>query len=383
MQMLEAHPFWGHLLMQVKIVARTGLGAIAATDCIDHIWIDPERTQLLSLPQLGFVLAHEVGHQALMSHERARGRDRFRWNCATDYAINRIVAGMQRPGTYGERLYEPIEGILLDHRFDGMIAESIYEQLDRDALPEPTVVALSIGSAHGGDPKVEDHGGAIDVHLPLDLTPEQVEELDNRVRAAVRAWEDQDRQGHCPGDIARRFSATGPARVHWTHVFRQFAQTATARDDYALCRPNPRYLEQGFVVPGRFSERTGQVVVAVDTSGSMRPDQLDAIGRELGVIASEVEELIVIVADSEVQQVVVGVDAVEAFLAAGEMRGGGGTDHRPVFAWTEAHGLRPDLFIGVSDLYSSFPGNPPPYPVLWLVPRRHGEVPFGQAVSPD
>ena len=56
------------------------------------------------------VLAHELGHHLLATADRRRGRRAHRWNCATDYAINRIVAAIEHPARPGERLYRSPDG---------------------------------------------------------------------------------------------------------------------------------------------------------------------------------------------------------------------------------------------------------------------------------
>ena len=88
MQMLEMHPFWGYLLLQMRLVPALRLPAFAATDAINHIWFNPALTRDLDVRELGFVLAHEVCHQVLASMERRNGREEFKWNIATDYTIN-------------------------------------------------------------------------------------------------------------------------------------------------------------------------------------------------------------------------------------------------------------------------------------------------------
>ena len=45
MQMLEMHPFWGYLLLQMKLVPASELPAFAATDAVSHIWFNPELTR--------------------------------------------------------------------------------------------------------------------------------------------------------------------------------------------------------------------------------------------------------------------------------------------------------------------------------------------------
>ncbi len=384
-QMLDLHPFWGYLLLQVRLVPAPHLGAFAATDCVRTIWYNPLRTQHLSLPQLGFVLAHEVGHQLFATEPRRRGRVTSLWNCATDFAINRVVAQIEHPARPRRRLYEPPEGtfpelgevrILLDKRWDGMIAEAIYEYLAAETLPDPVsvTVELEVFSAGGTEstkgtgaaggrplriPNVTDHGGGVDIHLPGDLTPLERDALPQRLGAAVDAALRSGRPGDVPAEALRQVRLARRPRVPWGRVFRRYVGAAVAQDDYSRRHPNRRYLEQDLVVPGLYSERLGTVVVAVDTSSSMRQDDLDAVASELAHLADLVDDLTLLVADTAVRQVVTGDDVVP-FLREGGLRGGGGTDHRPVFAWVAQRRLRPDVFLGLTDLETILPPRPPP-----------------------
>jgi len=110
LQLMDLHPFWGYLLAHLRILHAPQLCSFAATDCRRHVWPNPLLTRHLSLPQLGFVLAHELGHHLLATADRRRGRRAHRWNCATDYAINRIVAAIEHPARPGERLYRSPDG---------------------------------------------------------------------------------------------------------------------------------------------------------------------------------------------------------------------------------------------------------------------------------
>ncbi len=395
LQLMDLHPFWGYLLAHLRILPSPGLGSFAATDCWRHVWYDPLLTQHLSQPQLGFVLAHELGHHLLASADRRRGRQPHRWNCATDYAINRIVAAIQHPARPGELLYRSPDGtypdqgtvrILLDERWDGMIAEAIYEYLDDAELPVPATLTVRLepddsdGSESMRVPNITDHGGGLDIHLPAELTPEQRQEVRERIAAAVEHAASRQRRGDIPGQVLRELGAVGRSRVPWRRLLRRYAGSAMARDDYALHRPDRRFVEHDLVVPGRWSEGLGQVVVALDTSASIAPALLQAVGAELRALAGRARETLLLVADAQVQQVVSDLE-LEAFLKRGRAKGGGGTDHRPVFAWLRERGVRPDLFVGITDLYSRFPERPPGYPVLWLVPRKHADAPWGQVVG--
>jgi predicted metal-dependent peptidase len=377
MHMLERHPFWGYLLMNVQLIADPTLPAIAATDCVRRIWYDPRRTRALDFRALGFVLAHELGHQVYATAERARGRNHHLWNIATDYAINRIVARIVDPVT-GDAAYHAPPNILLHGRFDGMTAEQIYEALQED----PVGVLLMRGypdpkAVDAAGQRTSDHSGGIDVHLPGELDDEAREEVAKRLRGALSHATAQG-AGHVPGELARLVGA-GRATVPWQRLFRRLVATSTTRDEYDPRRPHPRWAGEGFVVPSLSGERGGRVVVALDTSGSMSAESLASACAEIRALAQQVEDLIILVADARVQEVV-ELDALERWLKRGRARGGGGTDHRPVFEWIARSGRPPDLFVGLTDLRSQFPDCKPPFPVLWVVPEFHREAPFGRVI---
>ncbi len=375
-QMLELHPFWGHLLLQLRLVLEPTLPAIAATDCLRHIWLNPLRTHALTTRQLGFVLAHEVGHQVYATLTRARGRDQRLWNCATDYAINRIVASIPNASGTGP-MYEPPPGILLDRRFDGLLAEAIYDVLREEASGgdeggSTTTVVEVAGQS------VEEHGGGLDVHLPRDLDVDAREEVAERVRAAVANHRARGSRGDLPAGLSIALNGARP-RIPWQRLLRRHVSTALDRDELDPRRPNRRWLHEGFMVPGLAGEHPGLVIVALDTSGSMNREQLSEACAEVRVLATQVSELRVIVADAAVQEVI-ELDQMDRWLARRAVRGGGGTDHRPVFEWVRKSRRPPDLFVGMTDLESAFPARAPGYPVVWICPEAHGLAPWGQIV---
>jgi predicted metal-dependent peptidase len=68
--------------------------------------------------------------------------------------------------------------------------------------------------------------------------------------------------------------------------------------------------------------------------------------------------------------------------ASVRVRGRGGTDFRPVFAWVAerwaAGVMRPDGLIYLTDGFGRFPDPAPAYPVLWVVtPHGARDIPFG------
>jgi predicted metal-dependent peptidase len=410
LQMLELHPFWGHLLVQMEVVASPELASFAATDCQRTIWFNPNRTRHLSSAQLGFVLAHELGHVFLVSGERRRGRDLYLWNAATDYVINRLVSRIQHPARPGRPLYVSPNGIypelgeiqiLLDQRFEDRIAEAIYERLaaEQDRGTVEVTVKLALPGNGGGQlniPNVSDHQGGIDIHLPTGFDGEMSDSVAETLQAAVTAWVQSGRRGDVPGSVHRLLVPNQQPTIAWHQVLRRYLGHAMSRAELSYQRPNLRYLvptprsgnaayfgrrpDEGFILPGASQGGLGYVIVALDTSASMDRTILDQVAAELRAVAHQVEDITLIVADAKVHHVEHG-GAIDKLLSQGRVRGGGGTDHRPVFHWIRQQGRQPDLFIGLTDLYSCFPDTPPAYPIIWVAPKAHGQAPWGQILN--
>ena len=386
MQMLEMHPFWGYLLLQVRLVPAPDLPFFTATDNIRHIWFNPKLTRDLDIRELGFVLAHGVCHQVLASAERRNGREEFKWNMAMDYAINALVNAIRVPGTpqwSDDRLYRMPPGALFDPAYRDFIAEVIYEHLCRKELEAgPVEVSLVLPDADGKIldlPSVSDHHGGIDIHLPYELDADQRAILQDRIRSAVENFHANSDRGDMPESLLRSIGLLDAPKIPWQRVLHRYADTILNGDDYSLAHPNKRYLLYDAIVPGHYGETVGVLVVALDTSASMTADEIRAVAGEIRGMVPHAQDVTLIVADSAVHQVI-PLDGLEEVLKSGNFCGGGGTDHVCVFEYIAEHHLNPRLFIGLTDLYSRFPEEKPPYPVLWLVPEVHDDPPWGKVI---
>ena len=122
----------------------------------------------------------------------------------------------------------------------------------------------------------------------------------------------------------------------------------------------------------------GELVIVVDTSGSIGREALEQFAGEIAAINQDAQpELIrVIYCDAAVQ-------GVEEFSPSEPIRlspkGGGGTDFVPPFRWVEEDGILPQCMIYLTDLCChSFP-EPPDYPVLWVTDSQQ-VAPFGETL---
>jgi predicted metal-dependent peptidase len=168
--------------------------------------------------------------------------------------------------------------------------------------------------------------------------------------------------------------------VDWRAVLREFV-TRTAKNDYRMTPPNRRFVHQGLYLPVIRGDELGDVLLAVDTSGSVGDAVLKVFAGEVqGVLdAYEAARLTILYHDSKVRHVQrweTGDGPIKL-----EPKGGGGTDHRPVFDWIEAAGVDAVCLVCLTDMASFFPERGPDLPVLWASVAKGVKAPFGRLVE--
>ena len=324
----------------------------------------PEFVTGLSPDELLGVFAHEVMHNALAHPVRRGTRDPVRWNVACDLAVNPLLrdAGFVLPAA---RLM-PGEGTYA-HLPPGKSADEYYGRLATPDSTPPTVDS-------GGPAESPDPGGCGGVVDPSPGSPGEVEAIAAQWEVAVVQAEHVAKgRGDLPAGLGRVVDGIQHPPLDWRDVLRAFV-SSQARDDYSWSRPNRRFLWQGLYLPGLHSEELGDVVIAVDTSGSVGP-------RELGVFATEVNGILaafecaatVLYHDTEVQKVQ-HWQSRDGHLILDPV-GGGGTSHGCVFEWLDRSGSSPACVICLTDLETRFPQSPPAVPVLWAVVGDNAATP--------
>ena len=352
-QLVVDAPFFGSLALRLALVEDKGTET-AYTDG-QVLGYNPAFIAGLPMPYIKTLVAHEVMHVACLHHTRRNGRNTVKWNLAADHAINWILvrAGFALP-----------EGALLDHRYSNLSAEAIYEQLPDP--PEGQGKPCVLGEVRDAPAPSSGNFKAAEAGWKVAIT-----------QAAQQA----KAMGSLPGGIRRLVDSVVGARVDWRELLRHYIEK-DARNDYAWLPPNRRWLSSGACMPGLHSKEPGQVVVAVDTSGSIDDRLLTRFGAEASGLLEDYDTTIhVIYCDTKVQ----GVQSFERQDLPLKLnpQGGGGTDFRPVFDWVAQQGLEPCCLAYLTDLECSrFPGQAPEYPVLWLCTvAAKRNIPFGQVVE--
>jgi predicted metal-dependent peptidase len=386
-QLLLNHPFFGTLCVRLKLVP--GSLPTMATDG-RRIVYNPAFVVGLSSAELEGVLAHEVLHCALAHHCRRGQREPDLWNQAADYAVNPILLG-------SGVVLPP--GVLVDAAFADLSAEEIYSRLlNRRKTDE----------AHGSENPPSGQGRGEQQPRPPAGNPANQEQLPSPRPAAIgevmdavgeddqpasqaerqsqeREWAIASEQairsakacGQEPAGVERALEEERCGRVDWRSVLRDFV-SASRPSDYSWTPPNRRHVARGLYLPSVVRSGVGEIVIAVDTSGSIGVEELNQFAGEITAIAQDVQPDVihVVYCDAAVQNVQEVVPPEAVVLAPA---GGGGTDFRPPFAWVEERGLAPACLIYLTDLCCRSYPEPPDYPVLWVTDSRR-TADFGETL---
>ena len=438
-------PFLGALVLRLPMSAVDGEWcATTATDA-RRFYYNPEFIDSLSMSQTQFMLAHEALHCALSHFARRQHRIQHRWDLACDYAINPLLIedGLTPPpncnvmpqylGMTAEEIYPLID----ENDETETVDQHLFDQDNQSGggqqgqAPEKPDNAQPQSGKGGGDTRREDdsdaggqsprddrsdqrdgRGAAPSEAEPSESNQSASEQPDpDRADAQQRNSGDsgqgdptppplnaEERQtlevqwqqrlagaaqqamqaGKMGGTIARMVDHLLQPQLPWRMLLARY-MTAMARDDFTYMRPSRR--EGDAILPSLKSAQL-EVVVAIDTSGSIRAAEMDEFLSEISALKGQMRARVTLLAcDTELAEGSPWVfEPWEDFRCPARIKGGGGTDFRPVFKWLDSEGQQPDLLVYFTDTRGLFPPREPNYPVIWLV-KGKDTVPWGQRVQ--
>ncbi|MGQ9861450.1 MAG: vWA domain-containing protein [Thiobacillaceae bacterium] len=398
-------PFLGALVMHLPLKAADPKWcATTATDA-RYFYYNPSYIGRLTLEQTQFVLAHEAMHCALSHFARRNHRQKHRWDVACDYAVNMILDD--------ERMRGP-EDALMNAAYRGLTAEEIYPLLHEDP-PEKTqdMHLFDNESSEGGgesesmeqdagqgqgneDREDQSEGGggrpqqqegqgsqpqeASDVQEAPPPPPMDPDKLDEQWKSRLAAAAHAARQaGKLSQSLMRLVDNLLAPQLPWRALLARYMMNA-ARDDYSFQRTSRR--DTGAALMPRLYSQSVNVVVALDTSGSIKDEELREFLSEVDALKGQVRAEVTLHAcdDKLCAHGPWRFAQWEPVTLPEGVSGKGGTDFRPVFEWLERERLNPDLLVYFTDAEGKFPEREPQYPVVWLV-KGKAPVPFGVRIQ--
>lgn len=372
-QLNVKYPYFGMLASRLKHEESEKVNAYASNGA--RFLYNDEFIQKCSIEELMFTLTNAVMHHVLAHQQRRLGRKGHLWQLATDFAINNILKqnGMIIP-----------KGANFNEEFAKMYAEEIYEALKEeyygdmaDAYDED-----DFGSDTPPNIKLNPEEAASDEEYNAFANLEQIDdELDpqnesNWQYADSVAREVANRKSAMPSGFERLAKKMKASGVDWRFELYN-AINRHMRNNYAFMPPNKKHIYRGIALPSLASD-TLSLCVAIDTSGSIDESLLGAFMEEFKAIMTNFPavKIELIIADAKVH--------CHYTFQGGEkldfpIKGGGGTDYRPVFEYIDANLPMNTMLLYFTDGDGWFPKIPPSYEVLWALSRQ-AKVPFGRGL---
>lgn len=359
-----SHPYLGTALWVVPRIPCPGLGTVAV-DAGWRLFYDPAVVVNWSVAQTAGVLYHEILH--LLRNHADRGRithDPRRWNLAADAEINDDLVGenIRLPGT-------PV----LPAQFgkpDNLTAEEYFLAIPQDServdAGEGTASApdsrCGPGATGIAEPWFTDATRALaeisgDGPVHAGLSPGHAQVVRQAVANQIRSFG----IGSVPGHLARWAGDLTDPKVDWRQELATLVRNATAdamgASDYRYRRPSRRQSAFPDIILPSLRQPVPNIAVVVDTSGSMRGNDLETALTEINGILNATgtnRQCTVLSVDAQVQACRKVFHAAEVVV-----KGGGGTDMRRGIAGASTLTPRPDVVIVLTDGHTPWPTIPP------------------------
>ena len=346
------HPFFASILMKRQLIEDETIPT-AAVDQRGQIYINPVWFDTLSVDEIVFVLAHEIGH-VIGQHATRRGtRNAKKWNIAGDAWINDMLKA--------SGIGQPISGCVDMPGSKVETVDEIYNKLPDGDGPGP--------------------GGTGDdiIERGSPLTPAEATRVDAETRVEIaQAAQAAKAQGKMPAALAKIIADLIDPGTPWHEILERY-MTSYTRGDYTWSRPNRRFADIAYLPSTGKVAEMGEIVVQVDVSGSISQRELAHYNGHLSRIIEQCnpERVHVLYVDTAVAKHQVFEQGEEVTL---EFYSGGGTDMEAGFDFIAKEGIDPEVFVCLTDGYTDFNvANAPSYPVLWCI-SSDIEAPYGENI---
>lgn len=423
-ELLRKQPFFGSLALRLPLRADSSRKTLASDG--REIRYSPAWVAETAAHAIEAAIARTVLACALKHHTRRRDRDPGRWQRASQLVTHPLVrdAGFTLPPDA-----ETWEGLSVEEAYDRLPEPGGDGEAGNRAPPAAGAGPSAGGqpdAEQGNDPSADDTGNdpcdtnsdsepgrstpdasgdAPPSHDPAG-TGEVMDspgaggregpdaDLSESARTAEeQAWDEAMHQaaslakaeGKLPGAVEETVRGAHVAKLDWRALLRRYMADA-AKSDYSWSAPNRRFIDGGLYLPSIRSESIGTLAVIIDTSGSLPAGTLSEFWTEVREIAADIqpERVVLLQVDTAVRHAAEhsAFDLPEEVV----VRGRGGTDFRPGFAWLDERGIRPGACLYFTDMECSrYPDTEPDYPVLWIdwsdPPSEFADAPWGERIA--
>lgn len=378
----KEQPFFAFLLSYLKIqefdkqIKNIGFGETMAVDTKGNLFYNPDFIKSLSDEVLKGVLCHEVLHLSFSHFIRKMGRDLNLWNVTADIMVNYVLLqnGFELPDEgliprNNEMNFPQFNSTIKD--IDKKTAEQIYDELYK-IIPKKGVKFI-VGKPNGKG-KSNGKGKTIvtmDGHIYSNkkLTKKEKAELQkNWTERVVEASQHAKQRGKFPAGVDRLIGRLLNSKVSWQTLLRKYI-TNEIISDFSWRKPNKKRLTYGYL-PSTIKENV-EIVIAVDTSGSIGPEELTQFISEIVAIVRSTDNLKAHIVECDAaihQELEVSNGNIKKILDM-KPKGGGGTAFQPVLDYMADKRRNLQLLVYLTDGYGEKVKGNFPFDILWVLTK--------------
>lgn len=321
---------------------------------IPHLIINPFMFAELSVDERVAILKHEIYHVLLLHQFRQKHIDKESFNCAADIAANQYISNLPDWVLTYQKFKFPAK----------LTSEQYYELIMKNAKK----IKIAVGTKSPGK-KWDDHSKWAEGDKDI-LVGQQV------VKSLVQEAMEKSR-GHSPYEMQELLGEIlNYGTLPWFMILRMFVASAQKVNcGYTWKKENRRFED----TPGRRKKHRLNLLVGVDTSGSISDEELEEFFGEIHrIYQNPLNEVTVAECDA-------AIHAVYKYRGKPpeKITGRGGTAFQPVLDYAfEKMKPRPDALIYLTDGYGEenpqIRGN---IPVLWVLTYDGRKSKVGKVVE--
>jgi predicted metal-dependent peptidase len=330
------------------------------------------------------LILHEnlhIGLRHLIHNIDLFREDRKLGNMAADYVVNDMIVSLK-----DKTIAKLPEGGCYDPKYHNMNMREVYRLLKEEQEEKQKQGGSGSGE---GEPQGEGSGYSFDEHdidgegSANDMTPEEAKALEARIDRAVR--EGALLAGRLGVELPRAVTDLLTPKVDWREALREFVTSSCkGKDEYTWRKFNRRLLPNDMYLPTVEDESIGEIVVAIDTSGSIGQEQINEFATELVSICEVVtpDAIRILWWDTMVHGEQVFTDNYTNIGQMLKPLGGGGTRVACVSEYINNKKVEAEAVLVFTDGYvEQSPKWDINAPTLWLVTDNTGwQPPAGKKV---